>query len=84
MGAGPGLVLAAGTITFGNEWIQTGKLNFRVPVATIFASLLFTGIDKVSANATTGLGVLVLTASLMTPLGGGKSPLQELQSISKE
>lgn len=82
-GAGPGLVLAAGTVTFGNEWIQTGKANWRVPVATLIAAWVFTGIDRISSGASTGLGALAFITALSVSPSGAKSPLTELQSISK-
>lgn len=81
MSIGPGLVLAAGTVTFGNEWIQTSKMNWRVPVATLLGAWMFAGIDKISDKASAGLGVMVLLAALATPLNG-KSPIQEIQSLT--
>lgn len=74
------LVLVAGTLTFANEWLQTHEINWRVPVATVLAAAVTSGVDKVSPGAATSLGVLALIAAAATPLGG-KSPIQEIGSV---
>jgi hypothetical protein len=76
---GPNLVLLAGTATFGNEWLQTGNVNWQIPIATLLGALALSVIDKISAGASTGLGAMVLIGALATPING-KSPIQEIQS----
>lgn len=66
----------AGTVSFGNEWLQTGKPNFRIPVATLVAGLFLNGVERLYPKAGTGLAVIVLITVLATPFNG-KSPLQE-------
>lgn len=80
MAQSTGLMLVAGTISFGNEWLQTGKVNFRIPVATLAAGAFLAGLEKIYPKAAVGLTVIVLITVIMTPLNG-KSPMQELVSV---
>lgn len=78
---GPAFVLAAGTITFGNEWLQSGNLNFRVPVATLLGAGAIGLIGMASAGAGNMLGVMVFIAAASMRTGnGGRSALSELAS----
>jgi hypothetical protein len=74
------LVLTAGTLTFGNEWIQTHSINWRVPVATVLAAAVTDVLAKASPTAGTGLGIMALIVAATVPLNG-KSPVQELTGI---
>lgn len=74
------LVLAAGTLTFVNEWAQTKAINWRVPVATVLAAAAVAGIGRVSPGGATSLGVMALIVAAATPLNG-KSPIQEIASV---
>lgn len=74
---GPAFVLAAGTITFGNEWIQTGQYNWRVPVATLLGAGVIGLIGQFSASSGNILGVMILIAASATRFNG-KSALEEL------
>lgn len=80
MAQSTGLMLLAGTISFGNEWIQTGKPNFRIPIATLVAALFLDGVEKFAPKAATGLAIIVFITVLATPFQG-KSPLQEAASV---
>lgn len=80
MAQSTGIMLAVGTISFGNEWLQTGKPNFRIPVATLFAALFLDGIEHAYPKAAVGLAGIALITVLITPLNG-KSPLQEALSV---
>jgi hypothetical protein len=73
-------MLIAGTISFGNEWLQTGNANFRIPVATLAAGGFLAALEKIYPKAAIGLSVIVLITVIMTPLNG-KSPMQELASV---
>ena len=42
------LVLLAGGLTLSNEWLQTREINWRVPVATVLAAAVASGVGKVS------------------------------------
>lgn len=63
------IVLTATAISFGNELAQDGTPNFRIVVAGLGVSVLFDGIEKVSQSAAVGLGVIMLIAVLVTPIG---------------
>jgi hypothetical protein len=76
---GPALVLTAGTLTFGNEWLQTNNLNWRVPVATLLGAGVMAAIGAVSTGAANSLGVMVLIAAASTEFNG-KSAVQEISS----
>jgi len=76
---GPPLVLAAGAITFGNEWMQTGNVNWRVPIATLLGAGAIGVIGMASASAGTTLGVMVFIAAA-TIRSNGKSAIDELSS----
>jgi hypothetical protein len=74
------LVLLAGGLTFSNEWLQTRTVNWRVPVATVLAAAVTSGIGKVSPNGGIGIGIMALIVAAATPLNG-KSPIQEIGSV---
>ena len=61
-----GIILVAGTVTFANEWYQTRKVNWRIPLATIIGGAVFDGFAQISPGAATGLAVMVLIGALTT------------------
>ena len=65
-----GIILTAGTITFANEWYQTGKVNWRVPVATVLAAAVFDGLAHIDEKAAVGLSIVVLMGAMVTKFGG--------------
>lgn len=75
-----GLILLGGTISFGNEWVQTSKPNFRIPVATLVAALFLDGVERLYPKAATGLATIAFITILLTPFHG-KSPLGEALSV---
>lgn len=75
MAQSTGLMLVAGTISFGNEWLQTGKINWRVPIATLVSAFFLDGVERISPKAGVGLATIVLITVVLTPLHG-KSPMQ--------
>lgn len=80
MAASTGIMLVVGTVSFGNEWLQTGKPNWRIPVATLLSALVLDAIEKVSPTAAIGLASIALITVILTPLNG-KSPLQEAMTV---
>ena len=70
------MVLAAGVMTFGNEWLQTGKPNWRVPIATLLGAGAVGLIGNLSTGAANSLGFMVVIAAAATKING-KSPFQE-------
>ena len=74
------LVLAAGSLTFANEWLQTKEINWRVPVATVLAAAAIGGIGSISGPAATSLGAMAVIVAAVTPLNG-RSPIQEIGAV---
>lgn len=79
MDTGVGLVLGAGAMTFGNEWLQTGGLNFRVPIATLLIAGMDGVLSSLSPKAGIAFGAIVFIGALTVPLNG-KSPISELNA----
>lgn len=85
---GAALTLAAGSVVFANEWIQTpgggagSGINWRIVVATPLATLFMWGIGKVSSPISTGLGVALFITAMVTPINGS-SPAQTLAGLTK-
>lgn len=76
---GTAMVLGAGVLTFGNEWLQTSQLNWRVPVAALLGAGAIGVIGAFSTSAANSLGFMVLLAATATRFNG-KSALDELNS----
>jgi hypothetical protein len=76
-----GIILIAGTTTFATEWYNTKKVNFKIPVATLFAAAIFDGFAKLDSKAATGIAVIVLLGALTTKWGG-KSAMETLASTT--
>jgi hypothetical protein len=57
-------------MTFGNEWYQTKKVNWRVPIATLLAAAVIDGLNKVDDKAAIGLSIMVLIVASATKFGG--------------
>lgn len=82
MAQSTGIVLAAGVISFGNEWVQLGKPNWKIAIATLGAAAVFSGLEKLDEQAAVGLAAIVMITVLIggvTP--GVKSPAQEVLSL---
>lgn len=75
-----GIILTAGTITFTNEWYQTKKINWRVPVATVLAAAVFDGLAHIDDKAAVGLSIIVLMGAMTTKFGG-KSAAETIAGI---
>jgi hypothetical protein len=65
-----GIIVTAGSITFVNEWYQTGTVNWRVPVATVLAAGIFDGLAHIDSKAAVGLSIVVLLGALTTEFNG--------------
>lgn len=76
------IMLAAGTITFGNAWLQQGKPNWRVAIGTLGATVLFAGLEALSEGAAIGIASIVLiTVVLGEPIKGVRSPADEILKL---
>src|ERR1035441_592025 len=82
MAASTGIILTAGVITFGNEWLQKGTVNFRVAAATLGSPLVFAGLEKLDQQAAVGLASIVMITVLIGGVSAGyKSPAAEVLSL---
>lgn len=82
MAQSTGIILTAGVITFGNDWLQLGKPNWRIAIATLGTAVVFSGIEKLDEQAAVGLAAIVMITVLIggvTP--GVKSPAAEVLSL---
>lgn len=85
MAASTGLLLTAGAVTFGNEWIHNPtKPNWKIPVATLAISVIFAGIEQIPGAApfATGVAAIALVGCLLgsfTP--GVPSPASQIVSF---
>lgn len=82
MAQSTGIILTAGVLTVGNEWLQSGSFNFRAGAAFLGSALVFAGLEKLDQQAAVGLAAIVM----ITVLIGGvnpryKSPAQEVLSL---
>lgn len=77
MAKSTGIVLTATGIGLANEYVQTGKVDFRMGVAGLGVAAIFAGIERISEPGAVGLSVLMLIAVLFTPMRG-KSPADTL------
>lgn len=81
MAASTGIILAAGGITTVNEFIH-GKINWRVPVATLGAAVLFAGLEKLSVAAAVGIASIALITVLFASVTPGlPSPASQILSF---
>ncbi len=83
MAKSTGIVLAAGGISFANEWYNDNTPNFRIVVATLGVALLFDGIERINEGAAVGLASIMLITVLITPIHK-KTPVDTVNDILKK
>jgi len=64
------IILAAGTMTFANEWYQTKQVNWRVPIATLILAAAFDGLARLDNGAATSLAVIAFIGAGTTEFNG--------------
>jgi hypothetical protein len=74
------IVLLTGTGTFVNEWLQTGKPNWRVIPATLLGAWGIEIVDQFSSGGAMALALMIAIAGVTTTFNG-KSVIQELNSV---
>lgn len=80
MATATSIILVAGTMTFTNEWYQTKKINWRVPVATLLLGAGFDGLSQLDSKVANMLAVMVLIGAGLTQFNG-KSAAGTLASL---
>jgi hypothetical protein len=86
MAESTGIILLAGAITIGNEFVQTPAATFstfvRPAIATVGAAFIFSGLEKLDQQAAVGLAAIVMITVLIGGISKAKkSPAQELLSL---
>jgi hypothetical protein len=84
MAASTGIVLTAGVITIGNEFVQGASIGslFKPAIATLGTALVFSGLEKLDQEAAVGLAVIVMITVLVGGISKAKkSPVQEVVSL---
>lgn len=74
--------MTATAISFGNEWLQTNEVNWRIPVAGLGTALLLDALERADQKIATGLAVIMLITVISTPFNG-KSPAQVTAGLLK-
>jgi len=64
------IILTAGTLTFANEWYQTKKVDWKVPVATLIMAAAFDGLAHLDSGAATMVSIMVLIGAATTKFDG--------------
>jgi hypothetical protein len=77
---GTGIVVVAGTMTFANEWYQTGKVNWRVPIATFLLAGAIGFLGRVDNRIGNALGVMIFIGA-GTAQFNGKSAFDTLAQL---
>lgn len=85
MARSTGIILTAGVITIGNEFVQKpGNFGtfFRPAVAFLGTALVFSGLEKLDEQAAVGLAVIVMITVLIGGVNKNyKSPAAEVLSL---
>ena len=81
MAASTGIILAAGGITTLNEFLHH-QFNWKVPIATLGAAVVFAGLEKLSQPAAVGIASIALITVLIGGVTPGiPSPLSQILSF---
>jgi hypothetical protein len=86
MAKSTGIILAAGVITIGNEFIQKPGATFttfvRPTAAFLLTAAIFSGLEKLDEQAAVGLATIVMITVLIGGINSSyKSPAQEVLSL---
>jgi hypothetical protein len=78
MAQSTGIILAVGSISFGNQLFINHDLDFKIPVATAVAAVILAGVEHVSAPLATGIAWIALITISLTRVNGKASPAENL------
>ena len=85
MAKSTGIILMAGVITIGNEFVQKpGSVGtfFRPAAAFLGTALVFSGLEKLDEQAAVGLAAIVMITVLIGGVNSAyKSPAAEVLSL---
>jgi hypothetical protein len=76
-----GPILAIGALTVANAVLLNGRaFDWRVPIATGAAALVFAGAEKVWEPGAVGMAWVALLTTLVVPVGSDPAPISSAQS----
>ena len=79
MAQSTGIILAAGGISFVNEWLLEKKSpDFKIPLATCIAALMLSGAEHISQPIAVGVAWIALITVIFAPVGSTNSPVTNL------
>lgn len=72
MASSTGFIVAAGAMTFGNEWLH-GVTNWKIPIATAGIAVVLAGMEQVPGAApfAVGIGVIALITTIFVRVTPG-------------
>jgi hypothetical protein len=83
MSQSTGIVLAAGAISFGNEWLLNHKApDFKILLATGVAALMLSGAEHINKEIAVGIAWIALITVILAPVGSTNSPVTNLLKVS--
>jgi hypothetical protein len=74
------ITLAAGGMTFVNEWYQTKNIDWKVPLATALLAVGMEVFSNVDNGAATAFSVIIFLGAATTKFNG-KSPVDTVSAL---
>jgi hypothetical protein len=79
MAQSTGIILVAGAISFGNEWLLEHKApDLKIPLATGIAALMLAGAEHINQEIAVGIAWIALITVILAPVGSTNSPVTNL------
>lgn len=77
-------VLITGAISFGNQWLGNGRLDLKIPIATLVAAGALALVEQIpqASPVAAGIAWIALITLLFTRLGGQPSPIDNLTKLT--
>ena len=77
-------VVLIGAISFGNQWLGNGRVDLKIPIATLVAAGALALVEQIpgAAPLAAGIGWIALITLLFTRLGGQPSPIDNLSKLT--
>jgi len=77
-------MLTVTAISFGNQWLGNGKLDFKIVVAGGIATAILAGIEQVPGAAPIAVGIAWISfiTLMFTRLNGQPSPVDNLRKLT--
>lgn len=84
MAASTAPVLVIGAVSFANQWLGNGRLDLKIPVATLVTAGGLALLEQIPGAAPLAAGIawVALITLLFARLGGQPSPVENLRKIT--